>query len=539
MNISTNFKKKPWLRMVHPDKVSGTFRSYYKPLPGSTLDTAYVQLTATDFLKELNPAAHPINSRYMSTRPIYKPSGKKDANGKEEWVVDGYDDLESVALGWQLFLVGNKIAHMTGGGGFNLANESKDDDAYSELLSWIDYAGLKDAFTEAVYYAEREGDSGLLLYQTKDNEIEWEVYATEKGHTIFPQEDDNGDPVYYIQYWKEDKEMCDIISTKSRETWVHADNDDETNIPFFDKIQRIIGIENGERSEDGWTLVSRKDSQVGSDLNQFVYFRVPDTCWGPAELTIEAHENAASYVANEVKDTAFPLLVVKSEKITTLPPSDINGKTIAIKGTSDTLAHSDVKYAAPADASNIATVHFKELNDDIIRTTQTAIITPDIMKQGADSSTAIKILFRPEIQWAKQRWVHYCKPVRRMVKVFKRLAGKADGNINKYEDLRVSVWFEPWIPQNEQEQAAIILDKVYARTLSRKAAQNEFGSQYKGDYEQIKREWEEEIRMKSEIPAQVEAKYGVSGSYHEDDNPNTPRVSVTNQASGKSILKDN
>lgn len=538
MNISVNFKKKPWVRVVHPDKVSGRFVSNYRPLPGSTLDIAYVQLTAADFLKELNSAAHPINSRYMSTRPIYKPSGKKDANGKEEWVIDGYDELESVALGWQNFLVSNKIAHLTGDGGFHLANESFDDTGYSDLLSWIDYVGLNDAYTEAVFYAEREGDSGLLLYQTNDNEIAYEVYAEEKGHTIYPQEDDSGNPIYYITYMKDNKEMCDIISTKSRETWVHADPVDEDNLPFFERIWRVIGIANGEVSEDGWTLVSRKDSQTGNDLCQFTYFRVPDTCWGPAELSIEAHENAASYVANEVKDSAFPLLIVKSEKVTALPPSDINGKTIGIRGSADTLAHSDVKFASPADASNIATVHFKELTDDIIRSTQTAIITPDIMKQGADSSTAIKILFRPEIQWAKQRWIFYAKPVRHLVKVFKRLAGKAEGNIGKYDNLRVSVWFEPWVPQNEQEQTAIVLDKVYARVLSRKAAQNELGSQYRGDYDQIKSEWEDEIQMKAEIPAKVEAEYGTSGSVQDDDNPNTPRVHITNQASGKTILKD-
>lgn len=327
--------------------------------------------------------------------------------------------------------------------------------------------------------------------------------------------------------------MCDIISTRSRETWVHADEADEQDIPFFEKIWRIVKVSNNERSEDGWTLVSRKDSQAGSDINQFVYLWVPDASWGPAELSIEAHENAASYVANEVKDSAFPLLILKAEKTVSLPPSGINGKSIGIKGTSEQLAHSDVKYESPADASNIATTHFKELTDNIVRTTMTAIITPDLMKQGADSSTSIKILFRPEIEWAKQRWIYYVKPVRHLLKVFKRLVGKAEGEIGKYDDLRVSVWFEPWVPQNEQEQTKIILDKVYARVLSRKAAQNELGSPYRGDYDTIREEWEEELRMKSEIPAAAKAKYGTEGEVLDDDGKNP--ADVNNQALGQSI----
>lgn len=524
MKISKNFKKVPWIRRVHPDNVSLAYARNYKPLPGRELKDSFIQLTSADFLNELSPAAHPINSRYMSTRPIWGPSGKKDANGKEELVIQGYDDLESVALGWQLFIVGNKIAHLTGSGVFDLANETMDSETYEKLLSWMDTCGIRDAATEGVFYTERSGDAGILVYQTDDGEIEWEVYSTEKGHTIYPQEDENGKPIFYIQYWKDGKEMCDIISTKTIETWVHADPDrtkDEFEDPTI--LTRLISAVK-ETSEDGWILVRRKDAQIGSDMNQFTYFRVPDVSWGPVQLSIEAHENAASYVANEVKDTAYPILVLKSEKVTSLPPTSLNAKTIAIKGTSDSLAHSDVKFAAPPDASNIATVHFEQLNDNIIRGSHTAIIEPEILKQGSDSSTSIKILFRPEIEWAKQRWIVYNKPVRHLVKVMKRLVGKIEGDIDTFANLRVSVWQEIWIPQNEKELTDIVTSKVYARVLSRRAALNELGSQYKGDYEQINKEWEEELAMKQKYSAK-----------QEETNPGEPKVD--NNDPGKTILE--
>ena len=524
MKISKNFKKVPWIRRVHPDNVSLAYARNYKPLPGRELKDSFIQLTSADFLNELSPAAHPINSRYMSTRPIWGPSGKKDANGKEELVIQGYDDLESVALGWQLFIVGNKIAHLTGSGVFDLANETMDSETYEKLLSWMDTCGIRDAATEGVFYTERSGDAGILVYQTDDGEIEWEVYSTEKGHTIYPQEDENGNPIYYIQYWKDGKEMCDIISTKTIETCVHADRDrtkDEFEDPTI--LTRLISAVK-ETSEDGWILVRRKDAQIGSDMNQFTYFRVPDVSWGPVQLSIEAHENAASYVANEVKDTAYPILVLKSEKVTSLPPTEMNAKSIAIKGTSDSLAHSDVKFAVPPDASNIATVHFEQLNDNIIRGSHTAIIEPEILKQGSDSSTSIKILFRPEIEWAKQRWIVYNKPVRHLVKVMKRLVGKIEGDIDTFAKLRVSVWQEIWIPQNEKELTDIVTSKVYARVLSRRAALNELGSQYKGDYEQINKEWEEELAMKQKYSAK-----------QDEQNPGEPKID--NNDPGKTILE--
>ena len=524
MDISSHFQKIPWVRRVHPDKVNTKFAYGYKPLPGGTPDNYFVQLTAADFLNELSPAAHPINSRFMSLRPIWKKTGESK-DGKDKWEIDGYDELESVALGWQQFIVTNKIAHLTGSGGFSLANESKEDnDAYDAFKSWLDAIGASDAYTEAVTYCEHAGDSAILFTQTPDGDVEWFVYATEKGHTIYPQEDDNGNPIYYISYMKDGKKMCDIISNKYIEKWVAADPKEDANKDFFQRLSVKYPKGNLEFSDDGYVLINRKDAQVGSDLNQLIYFWIPDVSWGPAELSIEAEENAASYVANEVKDTAFPLLVVKAEKVTSLPPSKVNGKTIAIKGTADTLAHSDAKYETPGDASNIATVHLKELEDNIIRATQTAIITPDIMKQGADSSTAIKILFRPEIQWAQQRWIFYNKPVRHMVKVLKRLCGKAEGLIDRYNDLKTSVWQEVWIPQNEKEQVDIVTAKVYARILSRKNAFNELGSQYKGDYEQTNREWEEELAMKQKYSAKVE-----------DDNPDAP--DIDNNDDGKTIAE--
>jgi hypothetical protein len=526
INISKNFKKVPWVRRVHPDKASMSFSCHYKPHPTGDLRTSYVELTSENFLNELSPAAHPINSRYMSTRPIWGPSGKTDKKGREEMVITGFDELESVSLGWQLFISGNKIAHLTGSGVFDLANETMDNETYSLLLSWMDASGVKQGLAEAVSCAEHSGDSGILLYQTSDDEIDWEVYAAEKGHTIYPQEDADGNTVYYIQYSKKGKEMCDIISNKTIETWMHADP--ETVLEDQTVEERVVAILKSaqmEKSEDGWVLVRRKEAQVGSDMCQFVYFRVPDVSWGPVELTIEAHENAASYVANEVKDTAFPLLVLKSEKVTSLPPTQTNAKTIAIKGTSDSLAHSDAKFAAPPDASNIATIHFKELNENILRASHSVIIAPDIMKQGADSSTAIKILFRPEIEWAQQRWACYYKPIKQLVKVMKRLVGKIEKKLDAFGALRTSIWQNIWIPQNEKELTDIVTSKVYARVLSRRAALNELGSQYKGDYEQINKEWEEELAMKQKYGAKLE----------DDVNPDAPKIN--NQDPGKTITE--
>lgn len=524
MNISEHFKKKPWTRRVNPDMMSRhPFFAEYTVRPGGTSKRAFIELTQDDFLNELSPAAHPINSVYMSRRPIYKPTGEKNEKGEEKWELAGYDELESVALGWQSFIVGKKIAHLATNG-FWLSNETKDEEALEILKSWIDSIGIHDAFYEAVYYAERCGDSGIYLYQQGDN-IEYTVYNYEDGgHVIYPQKDDEGNDIFYISYMLNGREACDVISTKGMETWVKVNADEKASVSFFDKMRSVFQPGNATRSEDGFELIRKNPAQIGNDIPQFVYFRVPDVSWGPGELSIESLENASSYVANEVKDSAFPVMFVKSEKIINLPPSEVNGKTLGVKGNAETLKNSDAKYLAPPDASNIADIHIKDLKDDIIRSTQTVIIEPEILKQGADSSTSIKILYEPQISWCKNRWIFYVRPVRTMMEIVKRLVGKREKDIQRYGDLRLSIGQDIWIPQNKTEELKQELDQVYARVKSRKAAIEDIGNTHIGDYETILKEWEEELEMKH--------KY--SGANNGDEN-NSSATPVDNNAAGKSI----
>lgn len=517
MNISENFKKDPWVRRIHPDIRDPRFSTGYVParsVPGSY---NYVTLTQQDFLNELSPASHVVNSSIMSTRPIWGPTGKKDKDGKDEWKIMGYDNVEVVPLGWQEFICNNKVAHLSSDG-FDLANETEDEDTFNKMVSWFDYIGLQDAFKEAVYYTERSGDAGIYIRQTGPTKIEWDVYSVEKGYTIYPQFDDDGDPIYYIKYSISGREAVDIISKRSVETWLKADESDDDE-SLFDKILRWFKGADRMRSEDGYIRVKNVPSQFGGRLVPFVYFRVPDVSWGPAQLTIESLESACSYVAEEVKNSAFPILFLKSEKIINLPPSKMNGKTIGVKGTADSIAHADAKFLMPPDASNIATIHLKELRENILHSTMTAIIEPEIMKQGADSSTSIKILFRPEIEWASLRWIYYAKPVRHLVELGQNLIDKVeDAASGKYSKLRVSVWQSIWIPENEAERVKIELDQYYAGVKSRKAVMTDIGNSHLNDAEQIMKEKEDDKKL--------EAKYNIKDN--SGTNPSLPRV--TNQA---------
>lgn len=506
-------KKKPWTRRVAEDSRTGK--------PGFKLIT----MTQDDFLNEVTESAHLINMPMMSLRPIYGPTGEKDKNGKEKWDIVDYDAVEVTPVGIQKEIISKKVSHFAADG-FWTAAETDDEQLFNTLMSWADQVGLKTAFLGAVDQAFNTGDSAIYLYQTDDPDIpiDYEVYGYGLGSELFPRVDLDGRQSIARKYKYEKRDAVDIFTTEKIETWMILDpNGDEDIVPLSERK---------EVSEDGYTLVRRKNAQAGSRLCQCVYFRVDDIPTGPAQGSIQRLELAKTYVGEHLKGTAMPILFMKAEKTSSLPPSRLANKIIGVKGTTDSLAHADAKFLAPPDASNIATMHISGLEEDIRNSCLSVKIDPDVIKQGSDSSATMRILYAPEVQWAQIAWKDFLKPVRQLMLVFKTLVGKVENDPIGYDKMRISVGQNIYIPQNAAEALKMELDQVYARTKSRKSAMVDIGNTHKGDYEQIEKEWESELWMKAELPAKAKAQYGTDVEPEEDrSNP----ADVNNQAPGKSI----
>ena len=519
MNVSYYInpqKKKPWVRLVKNDA------------PGSN-ESKLQNITQQEFLSEVCSAAHEINSDKMSRRPIYGPTGEKDKNGKEKWAIVGYDEIETVPVNKQWEIISKKISHFAADG-FWTASETDDEEAFQRLLSWADTAGMKTAFIEAMWHAMRTGDSAVYWYQTDDEDdpLQYEVYGYEEGSVLFPQTDFNGRQTLARKYKFNTHDAVDIFTQDRIETWMMLDSEMEDYRMF------VPEGETPEVSEDGYTLVRRKDAQAGNGLCQCIYFRFNDIPTGPVQSSIEKLEDAKTYVGEHLKGTAMPILFMKAEKTTSLPPSHLANKAIGVKGTADSLAHADAKFLAPPDASNIADLHIDGLEEDIRDGAMSVKISPDVIKQGSDSSATMKILYAPEVQWAQIHWPEVFKSAKQMMLVFKALVGKVEGNIPRYSKMRISVGQNIWIPQNSAEALKMELDQVYARVKSRKAAMQDIPNAHIGDYSQIQKEWKEELEMKADAPAAAKAKYGVSGGTDDDEPKNNPG-DVNNQAPGKSI----
>lgn len=561
INIGQHLQKEFWKRRINPESIDKHIpmkADYYVYPP--TQDPFCDYYTQEDFLRENESSAHDINSKYMSTRPIWDIKEKKDYEGKTildeegnpvtEWYVSGFDKVETVRYGLQYRINMSKAAYM-GGNGFWINHENKSHEDGNTLNSWKDTTGLDTAFQEVLKSLYLTADAALYLYKI-GNTLEYEVFSYLKGDVLFPDYDENRNPILYRLYTLRGKQAVDIYACGYIETWIQDDNTDsneeqEENLNWWERFSgwfaKNLDWKSTVKSEDGWRRLAHKDTQISNELNQCIYWRreegIPS---GQVNEEISKLESAASFVADGVKSTSQADLFIKATDIESMPQRDSTGKVIGVRGSVEEIKAADAKYLVPPNLSDIATIDLANKKDSILKSSMMVDISPEIFRSGADSSAAMKLLFTDVIIWCKNEWPNIYPQLKYMVEVFKELVAKIEGNGN-IATMRTSCGCDFWIPQNDTESLKRELDQVYARVKSRQAAISDIGNAHLEDYEQIQKEWVEEIKMKSFIPAEAKAKFGQSTSGEgggiatqiktNDYNPSQP--GVTKSASGRSM----
>ena len=559
INISQHLQKQYWKRRINPTAINRHIpikTDFYATPDVQEINVDYY--TQEDFMRENESSAHEINSRVMSTRPvwderpIYNPDGtpKLDEEGNPvmEWYVKELDKIETVRYGLQQRINQSFAAYMFGGGVW-INHEDAAHDEGNILNSWKDTVGFDAAMQEvgnSLYYT---CDAALYLY-SQGNTIQYEVFSYLKGDMLFPDFDENRKPILYRLYTLRGKQAVDIYACGYIETWIQGDKNEDNNEKDLNWMQRFSGWfreglkwNSTTKSEDGWRRLARTETQISNDLNQCIYFRRDDLPSGIVQEEINKLESAASFVADGVKSVSQATLFIKATDIASMPPMDSTGKIIGVNGSVDELKAADAKYLVPPQLSDIAKIDIENKKESILKSAMMVEITPDIFRSGADSSAAMKLLFTDITIWCKNEFPRIFPQLKYAVEVFKALVAKMEGN-GKIATMRTSCGLNYWIPQNDSEALKRELDQVYARVKSRKAAMADIPNNHIEDYEQIKKEWEEEIRMKSEIPAEVNAEYGEtepnSVNLRSSDNPsgdnrNPDRPGVNKSASGRSI----
>lgn len=554
MKISEHIQAKEfWKRRVNPDapeKHEPANASLYAQPMQFFSDNSYNFYTQEDFMRENDPSAHDINSRFMSMRPVYdvKENEVIGEDGKvtkeTEWHIVEFEPVETVRFGLQKRINTSKAAFMAGNG-FWICHEDKDHELGEKLNSWKDSAGLNLAWQELVQSCYLTGDGAIYQY-VYNGQLRYQVFSYLKGDVLFPDVDENRNPIIYRLYTLRGKRAVDIYSTTRVQTWIEGDKDSEKGQTWIARFggwfAKNLNWKSTEVSEDGWRCVANNPVQTPDGVNPCTYWRVSDIPSGIAQEEICRLEKAASMVADEVRSTSQAILFLKATNFDDLPQKDSTGKILGVKGTIDELKASDAKYVARPNLSDIATIDLSTKEKSIKQSTMSVDITTEIFRSTDPSSSAIKLLFTDTIIWCKNEFVHLYPQLVEFVEVFKCLVAKIEGDGN-IATMRTSCGVDFWIPQNDSEVLKRELDQVAYKVKSRKSAMSDIGNNHVEDYQQILKETIEDLILKSYIPAEtkaeVEAKTGepTETIKVEEGSVPKPQNNVDNAAPGKSIVE--
>lgn len=528
--INTLLKKKPWRRLVTSDsEIRPNIGAEYYDIPVNDFSGLHWQyLTEFDLFTESCEGAHDINSQYMSKRPIYEtekriievpltdvdgnPVLNEDGSHKTEpkeiteWVIKGYEDVETVRSGLPEMIIKQKASHLAKNG-IEIANEGKDQTRFDNAKAWKDMSGIDAAWLELVYSACKSGDAAIYIY-VHNGEIEYTIFSTNNGDQLFPSKDEKGNPRITRKYQLNGKTAVDIYTTDYIETWVQADlskTDDNGIASWWYTVKGWFKNISRKKSEDGWERISRSETQLDNKTCQVVYLRLDDTPIGLAMQNINAWERGASYLSDKVRSMAYAKLFLKSAKIKNLPPLSSGEEVIGVENAdADLLKASEAKYLAGPDISNIAEINLKKISDAIMQSTMSIDLEPEILKSGADSSQTLKLLLRREIQWCHNVWPQVRPAAKQIIDVLLGLVAKIE-NDEKYRKLKISVWNTPWMPVDEDAQATRVNQSIAYGVLSQKSGRNELNLQYVGEEEQIAKEQEAKIYRETYIKLKAEA----------------------------------
>lgn len=555
MEINSHLKKQFVKRRIVGDSIPKPPTDpdgYYAYPDNNPFDNRFQYLTQEDLKREIEPSAHDINSKYQSTRPIKELQERTvdvlDENGNtvkekiQEWVITGFDDLETTRFGLQKRFSIVKTSHMAADG-FWIAQEGTDSDErkhelFDTLNSWKDTAGLDTMWLEIVSSCNETTDALAYLYATPDGRIKYKVYSYDDDYIIFPDTDEDRNPVYYVLYNLKGKKAVDIFSVDGVSTWISGIGDKQTvDTTWWQKVRNWFKTDRREVSEDGWVKVNSTESQVPEGMGQAFYFKIPDIPSGVVQQDIEGAERSASFVSEGVKSATFDTLFVKATSIESLPAVGSHGSVLAVKGDIESLKAADAKRLAPSDISNVATIDMKNKMDSILHSTMSVIVEPDILRSGADSSSAMRLCFVSEIQWCQVQWKYYYQPLCDLMRCFQYLVAKVEKKPD-IAKLRISVGQNIWIPANQGEKVEQTTKMIYAGMLSAEAGTHECDLNYPNDMKRIKEEQEDKIYRETYIKIKAEAearkKFGIDNAANEvtvnreetgkPDNPEKPGV---------------
>lgn len=454
--------------------------------PSMPADVLYRNIkTQQDFLREFYPSGHRICD------PQQYPDIWKKNPETGLWCVQ---KIQRTAFAFQQVIYTKHVLHVTGNDiQFEIAEgaEEGNEEKLQELLTkykkgWLMH-DMEIRFFEAVSAYMKVADCAIVGYFDGDGKFGTRTLSFDRGDTLFPKYDPlTGELIAfarkYVDYDEDGEERIEWVEAWDKDKFYRLKKDlsGGTAKNVVRKIASIFGA-----SE--YTCVEEK--RHGFPFIPVAYARNEDgPCWSAVQRNIEDYEEAFSYLCENNKAYAFPILTLTGEGDEIEIKGDTNGsaKTIMITDTDG-----KAEFINGTDASNAFATQLNKAYDLIYELSFT--VKPPELKSGDLPGVAIKLLYSPALEAAMNDAQRLQPFLDQLVRITKFGIGTENNCMASMVALPVNAWIESYIHQNDTELITNLATAVQNKFLSKQTASERNSKFSKNDeFTRIMREQKEE-----------------------------------------------
>ena len=465
---------------VVPDTYDGTMPE----------DTMYWRIkTQADFLREYYPSSH----RIMDEKEYPDIWKQNPENGK--WY---QQKIQRTAFAFQQLIHAKHQLHITGN---DIQFELADGDDYDDEKSveenqktlnlfkkgWL-MRDMEIRFFEAVGAYLKVAECAIVGFFDENKKFGTRTLSYDRGDILYPHfdsltgnllcfarkyydyDDEGNQKTEYVEAW--DKQKFYRFKKAVKQGKVKE---------VVTKIAKIFGI-------DDYTLVEEK--YHGFQFVPVAYARNDKgPCWSMVQRNIEDFEEAFSYLCENNKAYAFPILSLTGDgDDITITGDDITGaaKTIMI-----TDPNGKAQFLNGTDASDAFATQLNKSYDLIYELSFT--VKPPELKSGDLPGVAIKLLYSPALEVAMNDSQELQPFLDQLLRICKFGIGTDENCVATMVGLPINAWINPYVHSNKTEVITNIATAVQNGFLSKQTASERCPDFPKtAEYERIMREKKEE-----------------------------------------------
>lgn len=449
-------------------------------------DTLYrVVKTQQDFLREFYPSGHRICDRKEY------PDILKQNPDDGKWYIQR---IQRTTFAFQQVIYTKHLLHLTGNDiQFEIADgsdESKEEQLQQQLTTfrkgWLLH-DLEVRYFEAVSAYMKVAEAAIVGFFDTDGKFACKTLSFDRGDTLYPQFDSlTGQLTAFARMYTDYDEHGN-----AKIAWVEA-WDNTTFYRFKNTlpegtvqktVKRIAGI----FGISDYSCVEQ--CPHGFPFIPVAYTRNDDgPCWNAVQRNIEDYEEAFSYLCENNKAYAFPILTLTGDGDDIAVIGDTNGaaKTIMITDTDGKAA-----FINGTDASNAFATQLNKSYELIYELSFT--VKPPELKSGDLPGVALKLLYSPALEAAMNDAQRMQPFLNSLVRIAKYGIGVENNCMTSMVALPVNAWCEPYIHQNDTELISNLATAVQNHFMSKQTASERNSKYSKNDeFTRIIREQKEE-----------------------------------------------